>query len=130
MSVNESAGVKPSFANKALYIQSNLYPSRQVPAAAIKARYSDRTGVSCVDVTGPSSAVHFTATMISQGNHVGGLPFISDRSNLYPSRQVPAAATKARYFDRPGVSYVDVSGPSSSVHFTAAVIAEGNHVGA
>lgn len=48
---------------------------------------------------------------------------------LHPGRGLAhAAALHTRHSDRPGVLYVDVSGPSPSGHFTAAVITEGKHV--
>lgn len=49
--------------------------------------------------------------------------------DLHPGRRLArAAALHTRHSDRPGVFYVDVSGPSPSGHFTAAVITEGKHV--
>ncbi|KAH6943642.1 hypothetical protein HPB50_025026 [Hyalomma asiaticum] len=48
---------------------------------------------------------------------------------LHPGRRLArAAALHTRHSDRPGVFYVDVSGPSPSGHLTAAVITEGKHV--
>lgn len=49
-------------------------------------------------------------------------------TELHPGRRLArSAALQARHSDRPGVFYVDVSGPSPSGHFTAAVITEGKH---
>ncbi|XP_037515522.1 uncharacterized protein LOC119391950 [Rhipicephalus sanguineus] len=88
-------------------------------------RLLHRLGLNTISDPVPPSPV---PEMWRQKLWVEPLPRNMDPEQHSGRRHARTAALEARHSDRPGVFYVDISGPSPSGHYTAAVITEGHHV--
>nr|XP_050038385.2 uncharacterized protein LOC126535618 [Dermacentor andersoni] len=116
-------GVHNSFAElREAHRVNQLTRLSQTPCAR---RLLHRLGLSSISNPVPSSPI---PELWRQKLWVKPLPRNMNPEQHPGRRKARAAALQARHSERPGVFYVDVSGPSPSGHFTAAVITEGHHV--
>uniref|UniRef100_L7M5I0 Putative tick transposon n=1 Tax=Rhipicephalus pulchellus TaxID=72859 RepID=L7M5I0_RHIPC len=116
-------GVHNSFAElREAHRVNQLNRLSQTPSGR---RLLHRLGLNTISDPAPPSPV---PELWRQKLWVEPLPRNMDPEQHSGRRQARTAALQARHSDRPGVFYVDVSGPSTLGHYTAAVITEGHHV--